>query len=278
MLVAFGVILLMGIIVSDHLSAVRKQEPANLSNMGPLTASNVSGQDGPQAGRTQPLPGPSDLNTVSQPAPPQDNSTINPGATAVRPGQIATGPGPTAPPDNFIIQPVNVPRTSTDVIGRPTIDLNSDPVGPTAAPEKIHTVSKGDSLSSISKRYYNDPNQWQKIADANKLTKNSQLKLGMKLTIPAAKTAAPAPAAPSTQPASQSTPVASGSGSDTATPSASEMSYTVKSGDTLSTIAGKTLGNKNKWAIILDANKATLKDPKDLKVGMVLKVPRGSAI
>ncbi len=285
MLVAFGVILLMGIIVSDHLSAVRKSEPADLSGMAPMAASRVTSEE---ATRVQPLPGPGELSTVNQPQEPQNASGLNPGATAVKPGQIAAGPAPTAPVDTFIIQKVNAPTTGTSVIDRPGINLDSDTgAGAPAAPaEKIHTVAKGDSLSSISKQYYNDPNQYKRIADANKLTKNSQLKLGMKLTIPAAPaakaaapvaapTAAPAtPAGPETRPSNQSATAVA----ETPAPAAKEMSYTVKQGDTLSTIAAKTLGSKNKWTVILDANKATLKDPKDLKIGMVLKVPRGNAI
>jgi nucleoid-associated protein YgaU len=287
MLVAFGVILLMGIIVSDHLSAVRKSEPADMGGLAPLTAAGLTNQEQDTTGqRTSPLPMPGEVNTVNQP---QENQGpgINPNNGAIKAPTIATGPGSTPPPDTFVLTPVNGPATNRDVIGRPTLNLESDGIIPGAPTEKIHTVAKGDSLSSISKQYYNDPNQWKKIADANKLTKNSQLKLGMKLSIPAATPAAtptgkPATGdkSPSTQPATQpstnATPIIS-SNDAPATDNQKFMTYTVKNGDTLAGIAAKTLGSKNKWQIILDANKETLKKPEALKAGMVLKVPRGSA-
>ncbi len=297
MLVAFGVILLMGIIVSDHLSAVRKQEPASeMGNFAPITALGNTSQNNNANDRTQPLPMPGEMQ-VNQPQGPQSPSDgINPGAGAVKPGIIATGPGATPPPDTFVLTPVKGPASNNDVIGRgAALNLTSDGEIPGSPAEKIHTVAKGDSLFSISKQYYNDGNQWKKIADANKLTKNSQLKLGMKLSIPtAAPKTAPAPAenpgapkiqtAPSTQPANQSAPVlvtGNDKPGDIAAPAADSqkfMNYTVKNGDTLGTIAGKTLGSKNKWQVIFEANKDTLKKPEALKAGMVLKIPRGSAV
>ena len=39
---------------------------------------------------------------------------------------------------------------------------------PVTAEAKFVTVEKGDTLSAISKRVYGDPNQYQKIFDANK--------------------------------------------------------------------------------------------------------------
>jgi nucleoid-associated protein YgaU len=51
-------------------------------------------------------------------------------------------------------------------------------------------------------------------------------------------------------------------------------SYTVQPGDTLSRIAGKVYGDSQKWDVIFQANKATLKRPENVKVGQTLVVPR----
>ena len=39
---------------------------------------------------------------------------------------------------------------------------------PDATSESTYTVVKGDSLSKIAKRFYDDANQWRKIFEANR--------------------------------------------------------------------------------------------------------------
>ena len=49
--------------------------------------------------------------------------------------------------------------------------------------------------------------------------------------------------------------------------------YTVESGDTLSGIAKKTMGNANKYMAIFEANKPMLSDPDKIYPGQKLRVP-----
>ena len=49
--------------------------------------------------------------------------------------------------------------------------------------------------------------------------------------------------------------------------------YTVASGDTLSKLAKQFYGDANKYMKIFEANKDQLKDPNQIKVGQVLKIP-----
>ena len=49
--------------------------------------------------------------------------------------------------------------------------------------------------------------------------------------------------------------------------------YVVKSGDSLSKIARKTLGSPNKWKALWEANKDQIKDPDKIYPGQVLKLP-----
>jgi LysM repeat protein len=53
-----------------------------------------------------------------------------------------------------------------------------------------HTVSRGETLYRIAKRYYGDPERWRVIADANGIAKPSDLRVGMTLLIPLARTIA----------------------------------------------------------------------------------------
>lgn len=78
---------------------------------------------------------------------------------------------------------------------------------------------------------------------------------------PGAPKAAPAqPAAPAAAPAAE----------------AQSQTYTVQSGDTLSGIAKKFLGNANDYMQIFNANRDQLTDPDKIKPGQVLKIPQSA--
>jgi LysM repeat protein len=62
-------------------------------------------------------------------------------------------------------------------------------------------------------------------------------------------------------------------GSGGAAPAAT-VTYTVQSGDTLSGIAKKFLGNANEYMEIFNANRDQLTDPDMIKPGQVLKIPQ----
>jgi nucleoid-associated protein YgaU len=49
--------------------------------------------------------------------------------------------------------------------------------------------------------------------------------------------------------------------------------YTVKRGDTLSSIAAKHYGDARKWQAIYDANRSSLPSPKALRLGQTLIIP-----
>ena len=53
-----------------------------------------------------------------------------------------------------------------------------------------------------------------------------------------------------------------------------QVTYTVKSGDTLSKIASEFLGDANAYMEIFNANRDQLSDPNLIKPGQVLKIPQ----
>ena len=55
---------------------------------------------------------------------------------------------------------------------------------PTQKPVRLYTVEKGDSLSLIAEKVYNDKNMWHKIRDANKIENVNNLQPGTQLIIP----------------------------------------------------------------------------------------------
>ena len=124
---------------------------------------------------------------------------------------------------------------------------------------KVHTVAKGDTLTTISEHYYNTGRHWRLIADSNAATlpDPSMLRIGMKLRI-----SQPPPAR-----RARVDGVA-----DSAVPRAG-TTYKVKKGDTLSSISRTAYGTPNRWRTILAANESKLSSPERLAVGMVISLP-----
>ena len=83
--------------------------------------------------------------------------------------------------------------------------------------------------------------------------------------------AAIAPAAPTVARPALATPVASASPS--ASPLAEARTYTVRSGDTLSSIAAQVYGDASDWRPIFEANRDRLTSPESLQVGGSLRIP-----
>jgi nucleoid-associated protein YgaU len=118
---------------------------------------------------------------------------------------------------------------------------------------KTHVVAKGETLGDISKAYFGTTTKWKQIVEANPGVRPENLKVGQSLAIPDLPVAAPgATAAPI--------------GGNT---------YTVKSGDTLESIAASTLGKKSAWKQIVEANPGL--QPTALRIGQVLAIPGGSS-
>jgi LysM repeat protein len=70
------------------------------------------------------------------------------------------------------------------------------------------------------------------------------------------------------------TPAPGATPRQTSAPAAAMTTYTVQSGDTLSAIAKKFLGNANDYMEIFNANRDQLTDPDKIKPGQVLKIPQ----
>jgi murein DD-endopeptidase MepM/ murein hydrolase activator NlpD len=91
------------------------------------------------------------------------------------------------------------------IIPRPTTAAAAPASKPTTATPSVHVVNRGDTVLSIARRNHVSIAE---LAKANNLDRSAKLKLGMKLTVPSAKTAAVTPAAQpgaGAQPATAST-------------------------------------------------------------------------
>lgn len=135
---------------------------------------------------------------------------------------------------------------------------------PAPAAEKTYTVQSGDTLSDIARRQLGSASKVGelKAANADVLKGSDAIRSGMKLRIPGASstTTASAPRTTTTTPAVE---VSAAGGS----------TYTVQSGDTLSSIASRFLGSSSRYKEIIAANEAVLHGSDKLKIGMKLSIP-----
>lgn len=95
--------------------------------------------------------------------------------------------------------------------------------------------------------------------------------LTLDVTTPVASTLAE-PSQPAASAVSPYTPIGTSSAPAAATPAASNhKSYTIRAGDTFSSIAEQHFGSENLWVKIAEANPQV--DPNRLRVGQVIKLP-----
>ena len=145
----------------------------------------------------------------------------------------------------------------------PPRDAATDRDAATSLPAGTVKVEPGQTLSELAQVHLGSSRHAERLFQANRdqLKHRDQLSVGMVLRLP--KTPVPKPPAVSRRPARS-------------TPSTSGRSYTVKPGDTLSSIAEELLGGANQWRRLHAANRKRLKDPDVLVPGTELTVPKGA--
>ncbi len=189
-----------------------------------------------------PITPPADFGSPVAPAP----GTLPPIGSVPMPAPVGGPPGltplPTAPiaPPVVPVAPVPLPMPEP---------APAAPVGEA----KVHVVAKGDSFSTMAKKYGVGS---KSIETANPGVDSTKLKIGQKINIPAA--------------ASKPVKSAEGTGGAPAAPDA-DGAYTVKSGDNLGSIA------KRHGTTVAKIREANGLKSDQIKVGQKLKVPAGGA-
>ena len=168
LVVGFGLLLFVGILVSDHFSAAQRQETTKLS-------ASDTGRD--RAAR------PITIAAVTPPAA---------SATAVQPEPMAA-PAPVVQPANGV-----TPISSQPEPVRQTLVMESAaPVKPAATKTqesepgvRMHPIAEGETLFSICKKEYNDGSLSLALAKYNKnvIPDPKKLRKGVTIRIPSAET------------------------------------------------------------------------------------------
>lgn len=219
-----------------------------------------------------PTPGPTLPQTPPSTATPTPSTPVSDSRTPTTPGASPATPTNTT---------INVPPPRTPTTPAAAGSANSAGAAPGGNTVSTHTVSEGETLSSIAKAYYGDAKYWSAIVAANPKINPNRLKLGQVLNMPAradviAGTVRP-PAAPDKREAGGATsrpaPAARPEPRTTAAPAVAPATYKVGRGDTLTSIARNVLKDGNRWREIYELNKDKLASPDDLEEGMELKLP-----
>lgn len=125
-----------------------------------------------------------------------------------------------------------------------------------------YRVVSGDSLIGIARRLLGDGERWREIEslNANQLGPDSVLQIGMTLKLPS-----------DARMLTNSTTKTSNKQTTKKVNNTASRSYTVKSGDTLGEISQKLLGTSKRMGEIVELNGLSSAD--EIFVGMTLKIP-----
>lgn len=263
LVLGFGLLLFVGILLSDHFSAAQRRDHADLVATAPERAR-------PNAGpiSIQPLP-------AAQQIAFRGNGQITPGAMD---GMSSDGMGMGGQPQVQYQQAV--PQSAGEV------------------PAELYTIKAGESLYKICQAKYGDGTLWKSLAEFNKsvIPNPTKLRAGVTIRLPSPsvlKGESPAPPAQAALPPMGMAPTMDGTmamptggmdgsvvmgvpqsaAAEQPAPAPSTREYTVQKGDTLSSIASKKLGSKGKWKQIADLNRDRLNDPHGLSPGTVIRLP-----
>lgn len=132
-------------------------------------------------------------------------------------------------------------------------------------PEFIeHTVERGETFGSISRRYFGSSRHADEIARANPFIDPSRLRPGRVIRVPKD---------PENIQGKPTPPADPGPASPGSVRYDTQRSYTVVAGDTLSKISQKMYGTQANTELIFEANRKLLASPDDLSIGQVLVIP-----
>ena len=214
-----------------------------------------------------------------------DGSTISPGVTrgpGGGDGQRSTGRPESAP----------IPLLDAEIENRGQASQRSKPE--TKRPQGLlttrqglrrsfvdeymeYTVEKGDTWSGLALRFYSDARMVSSLRIAN--DDLTELRPGTEILVPVHDLSVEASKrerfTPVERPAThrRNTPSTAQLGATQDSRGVRPTSYTVVSGDSLSTISKKVFGTTTRWAEIFAANRGVLESPDWLSVGMELVIP-----
>ncbi len=289
LLVGLGVILAIGVLISDHLSVAERGNPAHQLDhhaAGPANDPSLTGST-QFAERRGPLPEPRGenrdgrdgvrlLDDRDQSPPPHDPADH--GIWRLNRTQAQPPRSPETPPRP---QPHRQPRprphpnpaphtTQGQPSPQPEVDRlvqrMPEPQPPRQNPgDRYHHVARGETLTTIARDYYGHGAYWRTIYEANPreiIPSPNALRSGVRILIPMRRTPAGAAAREAVAPRA-----------DRAATPARTKTYAIRKGDTLTELAQQFMGTSRKWQELYQMNTDKIDDPDRLIAGVEIVVP-----
>lgn len=282
LIIGFALLLLVGVVVSDHFSPQTRESPADLAEEQSQVAAPLPGLENrvslnrprTQGSAQQPADDQSaQQQAIAQQPVAQQAATTRAGGSGEAGLESMFTPVPSQP---LIRIDQSAGQIELDGSFRPPLLAAGTPrepgegwrepeqrrMAPLPAPEvaeqaRWHIVREGDTLFAIATLHYGSGERWPLIRDANNLA-GGVIVPGQRLKIPQSQR----PVAGTT---SLRLPPPARSGGP--------RTYEVKPGDTLSEIAMRELGSVRHMAKLLEANRDKLGSADEIRVGMRLTLP-----
>ncbi|MEM8835622.1 MAG: LysM domain-containing protein [Planctomycetota bacterium] len=269
LIIGFVLVLVVGVLISDHFSAAGRAEVARVDPGSVRTPDSVFAS--PQRSIAL-LPSPPIEETRPAPVePPRDRprpmprfqQTLEPTREALADGANEIFRSVTDEVREALddLRNGRTPRAAAEVDDAPGVIEMGQP--PSRAGVETYRVQPGDTLWSIAERFYDDGRLHTELAAYNdgRIVPGGGLRVGATILVPGKgqllSGARPQPAeSPRDVPATSK-----------------PRTYTVQPGDTLSVISQRLLGTSTRWDEILALNSEQLDAPEDLRVGMELRLP-----
>ncbi|MCC5831375.1 MAG: LysM peptidoglycan-binding domain-containing protein [Phycisphaeraceae bacterium] len=266
LLLGLGLIILVGIIVSEYVAMQGREESptpvAHIPDDGVATVAPPS--DGSRDRATHaPPPGPDGRRRDANQTRSNDVTTFitNHGLLNHATEERRRSETPHGTPTELRAGDVRPPDDTE------TRRRDPSPPGET----RTHRVANGESLWTIAERYYGRGSDWELIRDANPqhVGRNGSVRDGVVLIIPD-RSREDGGVAPGT--GGTTTEERRSEPRDTAPPR--QRTHTVRQNDTLWSIAQQYLNDGNRYREIVELNRQSIPNPDRLTVGVELRIPQ----
>ncbi len=262
LIIGFGLVLVVGILVSDHFSLAHTQDSARMASK--------SNETTPLANR---LRNPALLvPTDEYVAPPpliDDHANDQRAGTQMPPNgresEVQAVPDSPTGSKNEELSVIDLPDLTE--LRRGQVDnagTNSSPGQASSAGDRFtwHTVEAGETLSKIAAEVLGDPNRWRELAAINtdRIPDPNNVAKGVLIRIPVRGSSGDSSTRKreTTQQKTRETQV---------------RKHVVAKNENLSEIAAKYLGSARRWREIYEANRDVISNPDNVRAGTELTIP-----
>ncbi len=292
LLIGTLILLLVGIVVSDHLAVKQEQERLASDQFAGITPESVPNDQANIVPGDDNTPGSSNnnINTITD-----DSAALDRIIPTYRDLTVDQNLRSLVPDANQHLQNTvgnNNSNNAGNTTGNPSLNTTNrnggggvtdvtmenlrnllrnggvNPQPPTTLQPVIHYVKDGETLWSIAQQYYDDGSKWNLIAKHNKdrLLAGNHVREGLRLEIPNRQAERAIINGGSNNASGNNA-----SGNSNRTPAG--RTITVKSGDNLTRLAEKHLGSSRHINLLLKANRDKIRNANQIRVGMVLRLP-----